>query len=58
MIAFLRASKAGVPVLLALGFLTVMVLAAALGPALGLADPYRIDAANLLASPSLSLIHI
>ena len=52
MIAFLRASKAGVPVLLALGFLTVMVLAAALGPALGLADPYRIDAANLLASPS------
>ncbi|WZB75827.1 hypothetical protein WJ972_06820 [Achromobacter insuavis] len=52
MIAFLRASKTGVPVQLALGFLTVVVLAAVFGPALGLADPYRIDAANLLSSPS------
>lgn len=52
MIASLRIPKTGVAVRLALGFLAVVVLAAIFGPALGLADPYRIDAANLLASPS------
>ncbi|MFY2034134.1 hypothetical protein ACOTDT_06685 [Achromobacter xylosoxidans] len=51
MIASLRIPKTGVAVRLALGFLAVVVLAAILGPTLGLADPYRIDAANLLSSP-------
>lgn len=52
MIASLRIPKTGVAVRLALGFLAVVVLAAILGPTLGLADPYRIDATNLLSSPS------
>ena len=52
MIAFLRNSTGGLSVRLALGFLAVVVLAAVLGPALGLADPYQIDAANLLSGPT------
>lgn len=52
MIAFLRTATGGLSVRLALGFLAVVVAAAMLGPMLGLADPYQIDAVNLLASPS------
>ncbi|HCW21562.1 MAG TPA: ABC transporter permease, partial [Achromobacter sp.] len=52
MIAFLRTFPGGWSARLALGFLVLMVLAAIFGPALGLADPYQIDAANLLSSPS------
>jgi len=52
MIALLRHYSGGVSVRLALGFLIVIVAAAAFGPMLGLADPYQIDAANLLSSPT------
>lgn len=52
MINFLRNHTGGLSVQIALGFLTLLVLAAAFGPALGLADPYQIDAANLLSSPT------
>lgn len=52
MIALLRLYSGGVSVRLALGFLIVVVAAAAFGPMLGLADPYQINAANLLSSPS------
>ncbi|OAE62288.1 ABC transporter permease [Achromobacter xylosoxidans] len=52
MISFLRNHTGGPSVRIALGFLTLLVLAAAFGPALGLADPYQIDAANLLSSPT------
>lgn len=52
MIALLRTNPVGLSVRLALGFLIVIVASAAFGPVLGLADPYQIDAANLLSSPS------
>ncbi len=52
MINYLRNHTGGLSVQIALGFLTLLVLAAAFGPALGLADPYQIDAANLLSSPT------
>lgn len=52
MITFLRNHTGGLSVRIALGFLTLLVLAAAFGPVLGLADPYQIDAANLLSSPT------
>ena len=52
MIAFLRNHTAGLSVPMALGFLTLVVLAAVFGPLLGLVDPYQIDAANLLSSPT------
>ena len=37
---------------LAAAFLLLVALAAAFGPMLGLQDPYQIDAANLLSSPT------
>ncbi|MGE8565097.1 Glutathione transport system permease protein GsiD [compost metagenome] len=52
MIASLRTYSGGASVRLALGFLILLVAGAAFGPLLGLADPYQIDAANLLSSPS------
>ncbi|MEN5158428.1 ABC transporter permease [Achromobacter spanius] len=52
MITFLRNHPGGLSVRISVGFLTVLVLAAAFGPAMGLADPYQIDAANLLSSPT------
>ena len=55
MISFLRNHTGGPSVRIALGFLTLLVLAAAFGPALGQADPYQIDAANLLSSPTSTI---
>jgi len=46
------AMRVSAPVGAACAFLLVMVAAAAAAPWLGLADPYHIDAGNLLASPS------
>lgn len=56
MIPFLRIATANWSVRLSLGFLVLAVLAAVfgplVGPMLGMADPYQIDAANMLSLPS------
>ena len=44
--------SAALPAWLAAAFLLLVALAAAFGPMLGLQDPYQIDAANLLSSPT------
>ena len=47
-----RRLSAALPAWLAAAFLLLVALAAAFGPMLGLQDPYQIDAANLLSSPT------